>query len=182
MCTVRNSKFLTSGGFPEAFNYLGSASLGPIPWPVIVYILTIIAAWYILNKRPLGRYIYAIGSNEEAARAAGINVDMVKIKTYLIYGILVGLGSVILAARLKSASPAAGNGYELDAIAGCIIGGVSFTGGIGTIPDMVIGALLLGVISNGMDLLGVSAFYKLVVKGSIIIIAVLIDRKRTGRG
>ena len=170
------------GGFPETFNYLGSASLGPIPWPVIIFILTIIAAWYILNKRPLGRYIYAIGSNEEAARSAGINVDMVKIKTYLIHGILVGLGSVILAARLKSASPAAGNGYELDAIAGCIIGGVSFTGGIGSVPDMVIGALLLGVISNGMDLLGVSAFYKLVVKGSIIIIAVLIDRKRTGRG
>ncbi|MDR3172941.1 MAG: ABC transporter permease [Treponema sp.] len=170
------------GGFPEAFNYLGSASLGPIPWPVIIYILAILVTWYILNKRPLGRYIYAVGANEEAARAAGINVDFVKIKTYLIEGILVGLGSVILAARIKSASPAAGNSYELDAIAGCIIGGVSFTGGIGNVSDMVIGALLLGVISNGMDLLGVSAFYKLVVKGSIIIIAVLIDRKRTGRG
>jgi len=170
------------GGFPESFNYLGAASLGPIPWPVIIWVITIVITWYILNKRPLGRYLYAIGANEEAARAAGINVDMVKIKTYIIHGILVGLGSVILAARLKSASPAAGNSYELDAIAGCIIGGVSFTGGIGNVSDMVIGALLLGVISNGMDLLGVSAFYKLVVKGSIIIIAVLIDRKRTGRG
>jgi ribose/xylose/arabinose/galactoside ABC-type transport system permease subunit len=170
------------GGFPDAFNYFGSASLGPIPWPVIIWIITIVFTWYLLNKRPLGRYLYAIGANEEAARAAGINVDMVKIKTYLIHGVLVGLGSVILAARLKSASPAAGNSYELDAIAGCIIGGVSFTGGIGNVSDMVIGALLLGVISNGMDLLGVSAFYKLVVKGSIIIIAVLIDRKRTGRG
>jgi ribose/xylose/arabinose/galactoside ABC-type transport system permease subunit len=170
------------GGFPGAFSYFGSASLGPIPWPVIIYIIAIVFSWYILNKRPLGRYIYAVGSNEEAARAAGINVDLVKIKTYLIEGLLVGLGSVILAARLKSASPAAGNSYELDAIAGCIIGGVSFTGGIGNVSDMVIGALLLGVISNGMDLLGVSAFYKLVVKGSIIIIAVLIDRKRTGRG
>lgn len=170
------------GSFPAAFNYLGSASLGPIPWPVIIWIITIVFTWYILNKRPLGRYLYAIGSNEEAARAAGINVDLVKIKTYLIHGLLVGLGSVILAARLKSASPAAGNSYELDAIAGCIIGGVSFTGGIGNVSDMVIGALLLGVISNGMDLLEVSAFYKLVVKGSIIIIAVLIDRQRTGRG
>jgi len=170
------------GGFPDAFNYLGSASLGPIPWPVIIWIITIAITWYILNKRPLGRYLYAIGANEEAARAAGINVDLVKIKTYVIHGILVGLGSVILAARLKSASPAAGNSYELDAIAGCIIGGVSFTGGIGNVGDMVIGALLLGVISNGMDLLEVSAFYKLVVKGSIIIIAVLIDRQRTGRG
>jgi ribose/xylose/arabinose/galactoside ABC-type transport system permease subunit len=170
------------GSFPDNFNYFGFNSLGPIPWPVIFYIAVIIISWYILNKRPLGRYIYAIGANEEAARVAGINVDLVKIKTYLIHGVLVGIGSVVLAARLKSAAPAAGSGYELDAIAGCIIGGVSFTGGIGSVRDMVLGTLLLGVINNGMDLLGVSAFYKLVVKGSIIIIAVLIDRKRTGRG
>jgi ribose/xylose/arabinose/galactoside ABC-type transport system permease subunit len=149
---------------------------------VIIYAIVILAAWYILNKRPLGRYVYAIGSNEEAARAAGINVDLVKIKTYLLEGVLLGLAGTLFAGRIKSAAPAFASGYELDAIAGCIIGGVSFSGGIGTISDMVIGALLLGVINNGMDLLGVSAFYKQVVKGSIIIIAVLIDRKRTGRG
>ncbi|MFP3090822.1 ABC transporter permease [Treponema sp. TIM-1] len=168
--------------FPDSFNYFGTESLGPIPWPVIIYIIVILIAWYILNKRPLGRYVYAIGSNEEAARAAGINVDAVKIKAYLIQGILVGLAGTLFAGRIKSAAPAFASGYELDAIAGCIIGGVSFSGGIGTISDMVIGALLLGVINNGMDLLGVEAFYKQVVKGSIIIIAVLIDRKRTGRG
>jgi ribose/xylose/arabinose/galactoside ABC-type transport system permease subunit len=168
--------------FPDSFNFLGTESLGPIPWPVIIYAIVIFAAWYILNKRPLGRYVYAIGSNEEAARAAGINVDMVKIKTYLLEGVLLGLAGTLFAGRIKSAAPAFASGYELDAIAGCIIGGVSFSGGIGTISDMVIGALLLGVINNGMDLLGVSAFYKQVVKGSIIIIAVLIDRKRTGRG
>jgi ribose/xylose/arabinose/galactoside ABC-type transport system permease subunit len=168
--------------FPDSFNFLGTESLGPIPWPVIIYILVILIAWYMLNKRPLGRYIYAIGSNEEAARAAGISVDAVKIKAYLIEGVLLGLAGTLFAGRIKSAAPAFGSGYELDAIAGCIIGGVSFSGGIGTISDMVIGALLLGVINNGMDLLGVEAFYKQVVKGSIIIIAVLIDRKRTGRG
>jgi ribose/xylose/arabinose/galactoside ABC-type transport system permease subunit len=167
--------------FPDSFNFLGTESLGPIPWPVIIYVLVILTAWFILNKRPLGRYIYAVGSNEEAARAAGINVDMVKIKTYLMEGILLGLAGTIFAGRVKSASPTFASGYELDAIAGCIIGGVSFSGGIGNISDMVIGALLLGVINNGMDLLGVEAFYKQVVKGLIIIIAVLIDRKRTGR-
>jgi ribose/xylose/arabinose/galactoside ABC-type transport system permease subunit len=167
--------------FPASFNYLGSESLGPIPWPVIIFALVCVFAWYILNKRPLGRYIYAVGSNEEAARAAGINVDAVKIKAYLIEGGLVGLGGVLLTSRLQSVSPAMGNGYELDAIAGCIIGGVSFSGGIGNISDMITGALLLGVINNGMDLLGVEAFYKQVVKGAIIIVAVLIDRKRSGR-
>jgi ribose/xylose/arabinose/galactoside ABC-type transport system permease subunit len=118
---------------------------------------------------------------EDAARAAGINVDMVKLKAYLIEGALVGLAGTVLAARIKSAAPQMGVGYELDAIAGAIIGGVSFNGGIGKVGDMVIGALLIGVLNNGMDLLGVEAFYKQVVKGCIIIIAVLIDRKRSGR-
>ncbi|HPO04066.1 MAG TPA: ABC transporter permease [Bacillota bacterium] len=169
------------GNFPDGFTYLGSKSVGPIPWTVIIFLITIAVMWYIMEKRPLGRYIYAVGSNEDAARAAGINVDWVKIKTYLIEGILVGIGATILASRLKSAAPAMGLGYELDAIAGAIIGGVSFSGGIGSVGDMVLGALLIGVINNGMDLLGVEAFYKQVVKGSIIIIAVLIDRKRSGR-
>jgi ribose/xylose/arabinose/galactoside ABC-type transport system permease subunit len=168
--------------FPNSFNFLGTESLGPIPWPVIIYAIVIVIAWFILNKRPFGRYVYAVGSNEEAARAAGINVDLVKIKAYLLEGVALGLAGVLFAGRVKSASPTFASGYELDAIAGCIIGGVSFSGGIGNISDMVIGALLLGVINNGMDLLGVEAFYKQVVKGAIIIIAVLIDRKRTGRG
>ncbi len=170
------------GNFPDGFTYLGTASIGPVPWTVAIFIMMIAIMWYIMEKRPLGRYIYAVGSNEEAARAAGINVDMVKIKAYMIEGALVGLAATVLAARLKSAAPAMGMGYELDAIAGAIIGGVSFNGGIGRVGDMVLGALLIAVINNGMDLLGVEAFYKQVVKGSIIIIAVLIDRKRSGRG
>lgn len=169
------------GNFPDSFTYLGTKSIGPVPWLVVIFIITIVAMWYIMEKRPLGRYIYAIGSNEDAARAAGINVDWVKIKAYFIEGILIGIAATILASRLKSAAPAIGLGYELDAIAGAIIGGVSFNGGIGSVPDMVLGALMIGVINNGMDLLGVEAFYKQVVKGTIIIIAVLIDRKRSGR-
>ena len=170
------------GNFPEGFNFLGSASLGPVPWPVVIFALVVALSYFIMEKRPLGRYIYAVGSNEEAGRAAGINVDRVKIYTYLYHGALVGLAGTVLAGRMKSAAPALGVGYELDAIAGAIIGGVSFTGGIGKIGDMVLGALLIGVINNGMDLLGVPAFYKQVVKGGIIILAVLADRKRSGRG
>ena len=170
------------GNFPASFTYLGTKSIGPIPWVVIIYIIMVILAWFLMSRRPLGRYIYAVGSNEEAARAAGINVEMVKIKGYLIEGVLVGLGATLLASRLRSAAPALGVGYELDAIAGAIIGGVSFTGGIGTVGNMVVGTILIGVINNGMDLIGVEAFYKQVVKGSIIVIAVLIDRKRSARG
>lgn len=171
------------GSFPDSFSYIGTENLfGFFPWLVVIYIAVIVIMNFVMKKRPFGRYLYAVGGNEEAAKVAGINVDKVKIQAYLIEGLLIGLASVMMASRLKSASPQLGTGYEGDAIAGCIIGGVSFTGGIGTIFDMVLGALIIGVINNGMDLLGVSAFYKYVVKGSIIILAVLVDRKRAGRG
>ncbi len=171
------------GSFPDSFNYLGTASLfGVIPFTVIIFVIVVFAMNFVMKKRPIGRYIYAVGGNEDAAKAAGINVVKIKIQAYLIEGALLGLASTLMAARLKSASPNLGTGYELDAIAGCIIGGVSFTGGIGNVFDMVLGALIIGVINNGMDLMGVEAFYKQIVKGSIIIIAVLLDRKRSGRG
>ncbi len=171
------------GSFPDSFNYIGSGTLfGFIPWLVVIYVIVIIVMNFVMKKRVFGRHLYAVGGNEEAAKVAGINVDKVKIQTYLIEGFLLGLASVMMASRLKSAAPNLGTGYEGDAIAGCIIGGVSFNGGIGTIFDMVVGALIIGVINNGMDLLGVDAFYKYVVKGSIIILAVLLDRKRAGRG
>lgn len=170
------------GSFPDSFIYLGSMSIGGIlPWSVIVFIIVAVMMNFVMKKRPIGRYVYAVGGNEDAARVAGLNVDKIKIQAYLISGALLGLASTLMASRLKSAAPNLGVGYELDAIAGCIIGGVSFTGGIGNVFDMVLGALIIGVINNGMDLLGVAAFYKQVVKGSIIIVAVLIDRKRSGR-
>lgn len=169
------------GNFSDSFNYLGTSIGGIVPWSVIVFIVVVAVMNFVMKKRPIGRYIYAVGGNEDAARVAGINVDKIKIQAYLIEGALLGLASTLMASRLKSASPNLGVGYELDAIAGCIIGGVSFTGGIGKVFDMVLGALIIGTINNGMDLLGVEAFYKQVVKGSIIVLAVLIDRKRSGR-
>lgn len=172
------------GGFPPAFNFLGTTSVdkgGLVPWIVIIYVALVLVMWFFLNKQPTGRHIYAVGGNEEAAKTAGISVDFVKIKAYLINGALLGLAGTLMASRLKSAAPAMGAGYELDAIAGAIIGGVSFTGGIGKVSGMVIGALMIGIINNGMDLLGVEAFYKQIIKGGVIILAVLIDRKRSGR-
>jgi ribose/xylose/arabinose/galactoside ABC-type transport system permease subunit len=172
------------GNFPESFHYLGTASLDKgnlIPLTVIIFFAVILVMNFVMNKLTIGRYVYAIGGNEEAARVAGINIDRVKLKVYLIEGALLGLAGTLMASRLKSAAPAMGVGYELDAIAGSIIGGVSFSGGIGKVWGMVLGTVIIGVINNGMDLLGVQAYYKQIVKGSIIIIAVLIDRKRSGR-
>lgn len=171
------------GSFPTSFHYLGTSSIGGvIPWTIVIFILIAVMMDFVMKKRPIGRNIYAVGGNEEAAHVAGIPVDRVKVKAFLIEGALLGLAGVLMASRLKSAAPALGVGYEGDAISGSIIGGVSFSGGIGSVWGMVLGALMIGVINNGMDLLGVDAFYKQLVKGSIIILAVLIDRKRTGRG
>ena len=172
------------GSFPADFNYLGTASLdggGYVPWIVIMFLLIIVMATFVMRKLPIGRYAYAVGGNEDAARVAGINVDRIKIYVYLFEGAMLGFAGTLMASRLRSAAPAMGVGYEGDAIAGAIIGGVSFTGGVGTVPGMVLGAMMIGVINNGMDLIGVDAFYKQLVKGSIIILAVLIDRKRVGR-
>ncbi len=173
------------GSFPESFTYLGTASLDPnnmIPWSVLIFLAVVLGMDFVMKKRPLGRYIYAVGGNEAAAAAAGINTDRIKIHAYLVSGGLVGLAATLLASRLMSAAPALGQGYETDCIAGAIVGGVSFTGGIGSVWGMVLGALIIGVINNGMDLLGVEAFYKQIVKGAIIILAVLLDRRRAGRG
>lgn len=172
------------GNFPEQFTYWGTASLDSnnyIPWSVLIFLVVVVLMDFLMRKRLLGRHIYAVGGNEDAAVAAGINAARVKIKAYLLEGGLIGLAATLLASRLKSAAPALGQGYELDAIAGAIIGGVSFTGGLGSVGGMVLGALMIGVINNGMDLLGVEAFYKQIVKGAIIIFAVLIDRRRVGR-
>jgi ribose/xylose/arabinose/galactoside ABC-type transport system permease subunit len=172
------------GAFTDTFNFLGNQFLDPwklLPWTIIIYFMAILLVDFVLKRRPFGRYLYAVGGNEEAAKAAGINVATLKIKAYLFNGALVGFAGTLLASRLKSAAPSLGNGYELDAIAGCIIGGISFTGGLGNAWCSVLGSVIIATINNGMDLMGVNVFYKQVVKGIIIVLAVLIDRNRIGR-
>ena len=136
------------GSFPDPFVYLGTASVDKgnmIPWSVVIFLIVAVVMDFLMKKRPLGRYIYATGGNEDAAIAAGINTARIKIKAYLIEGGLVGLGATLLASRLKSAAPALGQGYELDAIAGAIVGGVSFSGGIGSVWGALLAAILIGL-------------------------------------
>nr|WP_304362701.1 hypothetical protein [Gilliamella apicola] len=134
-------------------------------------------AWYLLKYTRLGRYIYALGGNEAATRLSGINVDKVKIIVYAISGLLCALASTIEVARLSSAQPTAGTGYEMDAIAAVVLGGTSMSGGRGKIIGTLVGALILGFLNNGLNMLGVDAYYQMIVKGVVILLAVLVDKK-----
>ncbi|WP_100902636.1 ABC transporter permease subunit [Nostoc flagelliforme] len=160
------------------FAWVGNAYLGPIPWLVIIALLTVIASWFVLRQTVLGVQIYAVGGNERAARLTGIKVNRVLLFVYGISGLLAGLAGIMSASRLYSASGILGQGYELDAIAAVILGGTSFTGGIGTIGGTLLGALIIAILNNGLTLLNLSYFWQLVVKGLVIILAVVIDRLR----
>jgi ribose transport system permease protein len=145
---------------------------------VVIALLTVLASWFILRRTVLGVQIYAVGGNQRAARLTGIKVNQVLLFVYGVSGLLAGLAGVMSSSRLYSATGMLGNGYELDAIAAVILGGTSFTGGIGTIPGTLLGALIIAVLNNGLTLLNMSYFWQLVVKGLVIIIAVTIDRLR----
>ena len=139
----------------------------------------VVMCWFILRRTTLGVHIYAVGGNMQAARLTGIKVWLVLLFVYGMSGVLSGLGGVMSASRLYSANGNLGMGYELDAIAAVILGGTSFVGGIGTITGTLVGALIIATLNNGMTLMGVSYFWQLVIKGAVIIIAVLIDKYRT---
>ena len=161
-----------------AFKFLGKGQFLGIPFQVILFILAFLVLWMILNKTALGRKIYAVGGNEKASFISGINIDKVKIWVYVISSLMAVLSGLVLTSRLNSAQPTAGAAYEMDAIAAVVLGGTSMTGGSGSLTGTLIGILILGVLNNGLNLLGVSSFYQQIVKGIVILIAVLIDRKR----
>jgi len=162
-------------GFPDSFRSLATGEIFHIPLPVIIMILIYLVAHVILSRTKLGRYAYAIGDNEEAAILSGVNVKFYKTVVYALCGLLSGAAAVILTARLNSAQPIAGMMYELDAIAATVIGGASLMGGEGTIFGTLIGAFIMGVLRNGLNLLGVSSYIQQIVIGAVIILAVLID-------
>lgn len=164
-------------GLSASFLFLGRKSIAGIPVPILIMVLLVALTWVIMNKRVFGKHIYAVGGNEIAARVSGVNVDRIKIKVYAYAGILSAIGGVVMASRITTGHPNSGTGYEMDAIAAAVIGGTSLSGGIGTIGGTVIGALIIGVLSNGLDILGVSAYYQQIAKGLIIIAAVLMDKK-----
>ncbi|MGE4465231.1 ABC transporter permease [Sphaerochaeta sp.] len=165
-------------GFTDGYRQLGGGYVLGIPIPVIIFLATVALAWFILNHTRLGRYTYAIGGNEETVKLSGINVRFYKSMAYVIVGIMSSLSALILTARLNSAEAVAGQGYELDVIAAVVIGGTSLSGGRGSIIGTLIGALLIGTINNGMNLLGISPYFQQVVKGALIIGAVILDRLR----
>lgn len=162
-----------------AFQLVGRGYFFGIPFPVVITVIAFIILYILLRKTTFGRSVYATGGNEEAARLSGLKIDRIKITVYSISGAMAALAGVILTSRLNSAQPTAGTSYELDAIAAVVLGGTSLAGGRGHITGTLIGALIIGVLNNGLNLLGVSSFYQQVVKGGVILLAVLLDRKRS---
>jgi ribose transport system permease protein len=162
-------------GFGQAFRSLATARLLGIPSPVVITAAVYIVARFVLSSTRFGRYVYAIGGNEEATRLSGVNVRLHKIFVYGVSGLTSGIAAILLTARLNSAQPIAGIMYELDAIAAVVIGGTSLAGGEGGVGGTLIGALIMGVLRNGLNLLGVSSFLQQVVIGVVIVVAVLLD-------
>lgn len=168
---------LGSGSGAVAFGKIGGGSIFEIPTPVIIMILAFAICYYILTQTKMGRYTYALGGNEEATKLSGLNADRIKMFVYTVSGLLASVAGIIITSRLFSAQPNAGNGYELDAIAAVVLGGTKLAGGKGKITGTIIGALIIGVLSNALNLLNVSSYFQMIAKGVVILIAVLLDRK-----
>lgn len=186
MTTIRGISYLLPDGTTVInndlnFAWIGNDYLGPVPWLVIIALLVVAATWFLLRKTVLGVRIYAVGGNAQAARLTGIKVGFVLVFVYSMSGLLSGLGGVMTASRLYSASGLLGNGYELDAVAATILGGTSVNGGIGSVVGTLIGSLIIAVLNNGLTLMNVSFFWQMVVRGIVIILAVAIDIIRTKR-
>lgn len=157
------------------FNFLGVGYFLGIPLPVIYSFVLLAVMILILGRSKFGRQLYAVGGNEEAARFSGINIKKVKIIVYTLCGALASFSGIILAARMYSGQPTAGDGFELDAIAASVLGGVSFSGGVGKLGGTIIGVLVLGVLTNGLNLLNINSFWQYIIKGIIILLAVYLD-------
>lgn len=165
----------------QAFRFIGSGSFLGLPIPVWIMFAVFILAYIILRHRSIGRYIYAVGSNEEASLYSGINTHKVKLFSFAASGLLAALAGVLVTSRLSSATPTAGESYEMDAIAAAVLGGVSMAGGIGNVRGIAVGALIIGIVSNALNLLNVGSYYQGVAKGIVILIAVLLDRGDSGK-
>ncbi len=165
-------------GLPKSFAILGRGDVFGIQTPILIMLIVYFLVYILLNHVPFGRYVYAIGGNEEAVRLSGIKVEKIKMLVYVISGITASISGVVLSSRLMSGQPNAGIGFELDAIAAVILGGTDIAGGKGHIIGTLIGALILGVLNNGLNLMGVSPYTQKVLKGVIIILAVYISSSR----
>ena len=182
MTVARGAALVYTSGRPvinlsDAYNEIGGGAAGDIPFPAMIFFVVILLGVFILHFTRFGRYVYAVGGNELAAKVSGINTDRVLIGVYALTGALAGVAGIVLSSRIMSGPPAAGAGYELDAIAAVVIGGTSLSGGVGSIAGTIVGVLIIGVMNNGLDLLNVSSYWQQIVKGLIIVLAVLLDKK-----
>jgi inositol transport system permease protein len=186
MTAARGLANIYSGGRPVSrlepdYNWFGQGAVLGIPTPILILIIVAVGTQYFLTRRKTGRYVYAIGSNEDAVQLAGIDIRRVKVLIYMFSGVLAGLGGVIISGRIGSGNPTLGEGIELDAIAAAVIGGAALSGGVGTVWGAVVGAMIIGSMNTGLDLLNVSPFWQQVVKGVIIIVAIIIDERKSRR-
>lgn len=179
----RGFAMLLANGAPiritdETFIKFGTGYIGPVAYPIIYTIIVMFACYMLLNKTKFGRHVYALGGNRMAARFAGINTLKIEVSVYALSSFLAGFAGIVLAGRMTAGVPASGEGYELDAIAAVVLGGASFTGGVGTISGTLIGAIIIGVLNNGLNMLNVASFWQYVAKGVVILLAVMADVMR----
>jgi ribose transport system permease protein len=180
MNVLKGFSYLITGGkniygLPDYFTVIGQKNVGPIPIPIILMFIALLLGWFILNKTYFGRFFYAVGGNEEAAMLSGINVTIVKTATYMISSFFATFAGFVMLARIKTGSPTTGNGYEFDVITACVLGGVSMTGGFGKIYHVFVGALMIAVLNNGMIIMQVSEHIQVVLKGIVLLLAVIYD-------
>jgi ribose/xylose/arabinose/galactoside ABC-type transport system permease subunit len=182
MTIARGAALVYTSGRPvinlsDSYNEIGGGSLAGVPLPAVIFFVVVLLGVFILHFTRFGRYVYAVGGNELAAKVSGVNTERVLIGVYALAGALAGVAGIVLSSRINSGPPATGAGYELDAIAAVVIGGTSLSGGVGSIAGTIVGVLIIGVMNNGLDLLNVSSYWQQIVKGLIIVLAVLLDKK-----
>lgn len=186
MLVLQGVAYLITGGYPitgmpEAFTKIGQGYIGMIPVPVIIFLVFIVFGWVVMNKTYLGRYIYALGGNKEAARLAGINVDLLTIFIYAFTGFAASIAAIIMVGRTNASQPGAGSSYPFDCMTAACLGGISISGGEGKISGVVVGVVILGILDNGLVLMGVNSNFQSVVKGLILLVAVAIDCYQGGK-
>lgn len=184
MDIARGFAYVYTGGSPvrivsKEWQFIGAGYIGKIPTPVVILVIVLIITGILMNSTKFGRHIYAVGGNVQAAVFSGISVTKVKFWVYTYSGLMAGIAGVVLASRMYSGQPTAGNGAELDAIAAVVVGGTSMSGGAGKIGGTIIGALIIGFLNNGLNLMNVNSFWQYVVKGIVILLAVFMDFLRT---
>ena len=183
MGIARGLALIYTGGYPISglppwIRFFGSGTVLGVQMPIVMMVVVYVLAWVLLERTPFGRYVYAIGGNETATRLSGVRVSRTKLAVYGLSGLATAIAAVVLTSRLMSGQPGAGEGFELDAIAAVVLGGTAIAGGRGSLIGTLLGALLLGVLNNGLNMVGVNPYVQTVVKGGIILLAIYIGRER----